>query len=387
VSEFSRDEMKALLEEQIPPCISIYIPSHVKDGQPWQEPIHLKTMLQDAQQRLLAMDVSRADAEQMLAPARALLEDNSFWREPREGLAMFISASPAAFRYYSDNSIAVEFEPTLVVGNQFHFTPLLPLLTGDGVFYVLALDQNHVGLLKCTRDTFEPVEVPNLPENVNAALGQEIPGRWVQGRPMNVAGGEQTGVFGGFDPSEYDKDKVIRFCHAVANALHTYLSNKHEPLIVAGQGYLHPIYRSANDYAHLLDEGITVDADSLKADELHSMAWKIVEPYFHAELSGAIDRFGQYSNTQQVSNKLSDILAAAHYGRVATLFVAEGEHQYGKFDPNTSHLEVHKESRPDNVDLVDEAATHTVVNGGVVYVVPKETMPDRQTGVAAIYRY
>jgi len=379
--------MKALLEEQIPPCISIYVPSHIKDGQRWQEPIHLKTMLQDAQQRLLAMDVSRADAEQMLAPALALLEDEAFWREPREGLAMFISASPDAFRHYSDNSIAIEFDPTLVVGNQFHFTPLLPLLTGDGIFYVLSLDQNHVGFLRCTRDTVEPVEVPNLPQNLGAALGEEIPEREIQGRPQNARGGEQTAVFGGFDPGIYDKERITRFCRAVDHGLHNFLADKHEPLILAGQAYLHPIYHSANSYAHLLEEGITTDTDSLPAEEQHKMAWKIVEPYFHTELSGAVDRFGQYSNTQQVSNKLSDILAAAHYGRVATLFVAEGEHQYGKFDPNTSHLEVHKESRPDNVDLVDEAATHTVVNGGVVYVMPKETMPDHQTGVAAIYRY
>jgi hypothetical protein len=385
--EFSREELKALMQEEIPPCVSIYIPSTQREGQLWQEPILLKNALQEAEQRLLVMDISRSDVDAMLAPARELLNDGGFWAVPHEGLALFMSISPAAYRYYTDDSIAIEFEPAVVVGNHFYVTPLLPLLTGDGQFYVLALSQNHVGLLKGTRDTINPVSTPGMPGNIREALGQEIPEREIQGRPMNVAGGEQTGVFGGFDPGDYEKDKVQRFCRAVASRLRPFLADQHAPLIIAGQDYLHPIYRDANTYPYLLEEGITVNADTLTAEELHKSAWAVVEPHFRKEAEDAIGRYRQYSNTEQVSSKLADIIPAAHFGRVATLFVAEGKHEYGMFDPDTMRLEVHRESRPDNVDLVNEAATQTVLNGGVVYVIPEEHMPAHHAEIAAIYRY
>jgi hypothetical protein len=387
VPEFSREELKALVQEEIPPCVSIYVPSTLREGQLWQEPIYLKNALQEAEQRMLAMDMRRPDVEAMLAPARGLLNDGSFWAIPHQGLALFVSMSPSAYRYYTDDSIAIEFEPTVVVGNHFYVTPLLPLLTGDGQFYVLALSQNHVGLLKGTRDTIQPVSTSGVPENIHEALGEEIPEREIQGRPMNVAGGEQTGVFGGFDPGDYEKDRVQRFCRTIANRLRAFLADQHAPLVIAGQDYLHPIYREANTYPHLLEKGITVNADTLTAEELHKSAWAIVEPYFHKEMEDAIERYRQYSNTEQVSSKLADIIPAAHFGRVATLFVAEGKHQYGMFDPDTMRLEVHRESHFDNVDLIDEAATQTVLNGGVVYIIREANMPARHAEIAAIYRY
>src|SRR5258706_9467379 len=145
--EFSREELKALVQEEIPPCVSIYIPSTLWEGQLWQEPILLKNALQEAEQRLLVMDMRRPDIEAMLAPAREMLNAGRFWVVPHEGLALFMSMSPSAYRYYTDDSIAIQFLPTVVVGSHFYVTPLLPLLAGAGQFYVLALSQNHVGLL------------------------------------------------------------------------------------------------------------------------------------------------------------------------------------------------------------------------------------------------
>jgi hypothetical protein len=39
----------------------------------------------------------------------------------------------------------------VVVTDRFHIKPLLPLLSGDGRFYVLALSQSEVRLLQGTR--------------------------------------------------------------------------------------------------------------------------------------------------------------------------------------------------------------------------------------------
>lgn len=47
-----------------------------------------------------------------------------------------------------------------MVDDRFHVTPLLPLLAGDGHFFVLALSQNQIGLLEGTRDRWRRSTCP-----------------------------------------------------------------------------------------------------------------------------------------------------------------------------------------------------------------------------------
>ncbi len=132
MSEFSREELKALVEEQIPPCVSIYMPTYQQEGQLRQDESRFRNLLREAEDRLLETDIDREGAEQILEPARQLLNDRDFWDERREGVALFLSASPDAFRLYSDNSTAIQFDDMVRVANRFYVKPLLPLLTDDG---------------------------------------------------------------------------------------------------------------------------------------------------------------------------------------------------------------------------------------------------------------
>ena len=51
--------------------------------------------------------------------------------------------------------------------------PLLPLLQTDEAFFVLALSQKAVRLLKATQHEVAEVDVPHMPENMSDALGYE----------------------------------------------------------------------------------------------------------------------------------------------------------------------------------------------------------------------
>jgi hypothetical protein len=387
MAEFSREELRNLIDEQIPPCVSIYMPYDQPGTMTPLNSIRFKTLLHNAEEQLKALNTDKKDIEAILAPGDALLGDQVYWQEQREGLAVFMSASPSAFRYYPDNSVAIRFPEKEIVANQFHFKPLLPLLFGDGDFFVLALSRQHVGLLKATRDTIHPVELQRVPHNMGEALGVEIPPPEIQGRPMNVGGGEQTGVFGGYDPGEYEKDRILRYFREVDHDLHRVIGDQSAPLVLAGQEYLHPLYREVNTYSHLMDEGIRIDSERLPAAELHKLAWSLIEPGILKKREDAVNRYRQLAAKGLSSNKLADILAAAHFARVDILFVESGKEQFGSYDPGTDRLEVHAESRSGDSDLLDEAATHTVLNGGTVYMLPLEEMPDPIGEVNAIFRY
>ena len=387
MADFTRDELKALVAQSVPPCISLYTPLDHKGAVAYRNAVHLKELLQKAEKQLLAMNVKHTDADAILAPGRDFLDDKSFWDQQHEGLAVFMSAKPGSFRYYTDDSLAIKFVETAIVANRFYTKPLLPLFIGDAPFFVLTLSKEHVGLLRGTRDTIRAIAIPGVPHDIDEALGEEIPEREIQGRPMNMAGGQQVGVFGGFDPERYYKDRVLRYFRVVNASLHKMLANERAPLILAGMEYLHPLYREANTYPFLLDEGIMINAEDLPAKELHEKAWPIIEPAFQRDREAAVDRYRQLANTEQASHKLADILPAAHFARVATLFVADGQAQFGTFDPDTNKLEAHKEQQPGDDDLLDMAATDTVLNGGTVYIVPPDQMPDQRSAIAAVFRY
>jgi hypothetical protein len=49
-------------------------------------------------------------------------------------------------------------------------------------------------------------------------------------------------------------------------------------------------------------------------------------------------------------------------------------------------VDLHPEPEPDDEDMLDFAAIHTLLNGGTVYAVEPEKVPD-EAPAAAIFRY
>ena len=88
-----------------------------------------------------------------------------------------------------------------------------------------------------------------------------------------------------------EKDNILRYFRKVNGALQELLKNQRSPLVLAGVEYLFPIYKEANNYPQLLDEGITGNPDELKAEELHEQAWKIVQPYFEQAQQEVVNRY------------------------------------------------------------------------------------------------
>jgi hypothetical protein len=68
------------------------------------------------------------------------------------------------------------------------------------------------------------------------------------------------------------------------------------------------------------------------------------------------------------------------------LFVAVGVQQWGIFNPGSNIVDLHSEAELGDEDLLDAAAVHTVLNGGTVYAVEPNQVPDG-VQIAAIFRF
>ena len=99
-----------------------------------------------------------------------------------------------------------------------------------------------------------------------------------------------------------------------------------------------------------------------------------------------IDKFNQLADTDEASSQIEQIVSAAVTGQVDTLFVAKNARDWGEFDPQSNKVTLHSEAKEESTDLVDLAATKTYLQGGKVYILELQEMPDN-TAMSAIFRY
>jgi hypothetical protein len=375
----SRAELEQLIEEPEGLCVSIFLPTHRAGAQTQQDPIRFKNLLREAEAQLLAKGLRAPETEELLRPVRELLDDSVFWRHQSDGLAVFLSAG--VFRYYR---LPLNFEGLVVVADRYYLKPLLPLLTGDGQFYVLALSQNEVRLLRATRHSVSEVELEDVPESLADTLRYDDQEKQLQFHTGTAGGrGGRAAIFHGHEPDD-PKDDILRYFRQIDRGVQELLKGSQAPLVLAGVDYLLPIYREVSRYPHTIDEGVTGNPENLRPEELHERAWDAVRTRFSEAQRNAAARYRQLAGTGQTSRDVREIVAAAYYGRVETLFAASSAQQWGVFDPDTGQVDLHE--GPDGADLLEFAAIQTVLHHGTVYVTTPEYMPADADAVS-IFRY
>jgi hypothetical protein len=380
LDHFSRDDLQTLGQDQKGSCISIYLPIQRNTPQMNENRIRFKNLLREADKRL--KEFGHPGEQSMLEEPQKLVDDKLFWQDQCDGLALFLS--PGFFRFYC---APITFDEMVVVSNRFHIKPLLPFLTDDTRFYVLALSQNRVRLLQCTRHSFTEIELEGVPESREEALRYDEPEHQQQLHTGTAPrGGRGPAVFHSQGASVDNKDLILRFFQQVDRGLQKHLSRERAPLVLAGVDYLFPIYREANTYPHILEQGIPGNPDEVRSEELHQQAWEIVQPVLEKTVDNAAAQYDGLVGTGRSSNDVREVVQAAYYGRVDSLFVALGVHLWGSFDPNSDKVVIDREHKPGNEDLLDLSAVHTLLKGGTVYAVDADKVPDDGL-MAAIYRY
>jgi hypothetical protein len=376
VDVLSRDDLELLVRQPRSPCVSLYMPTHRSGPETQQDPVRLKNLIRRAEERLVAAEIRRRDASEVLQPARELIEDEAFWRHQSEGLALFLRAGWS--RWYR---LPLSFEEMVVVSDRFYVSALLPLLTGDGRFFVLALSENEARLLAGTRSAVHVVNVPGMPAGVRDALRYDDPQREVGSHAAERGGpGARVVVHGQGIGAEVQKERLGRYLHAVDGAVRRSLREQQAPLVLAGVGYVRAMYRDINTYPRLLEAGINGSPDRTSSEELHARAWALVEPVFERDRDGAAAAYREALGTGRASASLEDVLTAAEAGRISVLFVPAGAHASAGVSSADEGQEL------GGGDPIEQAVVGTILNAGTVYAIPDHEMPDRAP-VAALFRY
>ncbi|MDX9800470.1 MAG: hypothetical protein RBT69_03935 [Spirochaetia bacterium] len=379
---FTTENLREIIAKRSGWCISLFMPTHRAGRETEQNSIRFKNLLRDAEERLLAKEQDPLKVEEMLKEPRSLLQNREFWQHQSDGLALFFSGD-----HFNLFRLPVEFTEMVVVSSRFHVKPLLPVLTSDGTFHILAISQNQLRLLEGTRRTVDEIELGDTPETLFESLPESWPKKKLQfhiGTPSG--GGSRSAKSHGHDTGSDTKQRLRKWFRMIDKAVVDLLAETRSPLVLAGVESLFPLYKEVNTYPHLVDEGIPGNPDEMKSEELHPMAWAIVEPIFAKEREAGLERYRQLAGTGKTTVDVSEAILAAHHGQIDILFVALGVQVWGRFDPGNGKVHLHETRQPGDEDLLDFAAIRTIIKGGAVFAVSQDLVPDKALA-AAVLRY
>jgi hypothetical protein len=379
-------DLKGLLGSQ-GPCISVYMPLSTastagQNPRAKQNDLHWKECIRSAEEL----------ADRHGAQARELLGSIANWSavlagEEPQGRSVAVFRSPDVFCV---TWLDEEVSDRVVIGPQFYIRPLVAQLTKPRTFYLLALSQKDVRLLRCTTNSSDEVPLPpTTKNNFEAWMNQAKPDHNDRNNASVGPGGGSNGRVGALAPWGADREArdeyLSHFFKQVDRGVQEVLRGHNEPLVIAGVEYELPLYREVNTYPHMLQEAVQGAPNSLKSGEMHARALEAIEREYDREIEEQLAEWNHKVGAN-ASSRLKEVVTAAHDGRVLTLLVSDSHETTGVFD-EASHRVVGRETgTADDQDLINNAVVETVLHAGKVLVVPHNRMPNG-AALAAIFRF
>ena len=386
MKEVTKKVIEKLIEENDDLCISIYMPTRADASSEVKKmPIQLKNLLSNVKKELEENHgIDTREIDKLLKPATDLIRDRIFWQNQKEGLAIFIN--PKQFHYFR---LPGELPVKATVSQYFNIIPLLPEAMFNNLYYLLALSRNKNRIFRCTKGSVVKVDIEGVPESLQDILQYDDSEKTLQYHSHSNG----KAIFHGQGVVDDDKkEELLQYLRQIDQGLTRYLNQKDQkqkfPLVVMCVKELFPLYKEINTYAYLLQNHIEGNPDEATPDSISKSAWNVVSDYFQNEFEDISRIYHDMKGTGKTSIQLEDIISASYFSRVENLLIKKNVSQSGKFDAeeNKVHLADEGNGQYGQYDLYNLAAIKTISNGGQVYVLEEEQMPDGED-VIAIYRF
>jgi hypothetical protein len=356
--------------------VSLFMPTSRQAGRGGRNRIRLKNLTRHAEHALAGQGLPPNRIDALLEPARQVLDRVLPRADLSDGLAVFLG--PDGGRHMR---VPVRLPEAVTVGDRFVVSPLLPMLTASGHFYVLALDQDEIRLLRGDRFGMAEVALDGL----SLAVWVTLPRRRPQGHAFATdrgGAGNRAGYHG--EEPHTTTTMVAQHFHRVDQALREVLGGDDVPLVLAGVRAMQAVYRQVNTYPHLVADGVDGSPRGLTSKDFHRCAWPIVEPVLRSAEIRAAAAYREKAGTGRTCHESGEVLSAAEQGRIETLFLCTDAAGGQRRSPGGGLLRPAAE--PDTAQHVEFAAVATLRHGGDVFAVPRRRMPDA-TQIAAVLRY
>lgn len=359
------ERLTELFADRAGPCVSIYMPTERQFSGSQKDAAHYRQLV-DRAATALGGELPADQSDALLAPLRELAANERFWEHTLDGLAVL--RAPDYFKVYKLQRTVPE---RAIVADSFHTKPLLRIAQSADRFHVLAISRDKARLYQGDRYGLDEVHTdPQYPRSALEAFGE-----------ADWDGQEYTQGSNEIDQA------AQRYFRAVDRAIADNYSKPYGlPLILSGLPQNQTAFRAVSHNPAIVEQGISINADSLSADELRARAWEIMGPRYAQKLAALVEDYGTMKARDLATDELSDIAMAVMGGRVRVLLVEDERIIAGRIDAATGRIVGGDIADAHTDDLLDDLAEATLRMGGDVVVVEQDGMPTN-TGAAAIFRF
>ncbi|MGB5238258.1 MAG: hypothetical protein WBN59_11555 [Flavobacteriaceae bacterium] len=380
---YKRFEELARFQE--PYCVSIYLPMY-KTGKEQNQglgPAQLRSALEQAERHLNSLGMPAMEVEAYVSPVKDLIADLGFWRYPSEGLAIFLDRHNGL----SLNKLPLGFSPLVYVADHFYIVPLLPLFEFDNRIFLLQLSQDYVKLFQGDPYQMEEVHISDMiPGQLEETVGFDYKQKMLQFRTGHATHG--AGSFHGHgEGKDDDRKEVLSFLRKIEKSIKKTLQAENIPLVLGCVDELYPLYKQVNTYSQLYPEHISGDPETKDKNQWAIEIRNLILNKNKASKKAYCDEYDEFIHTPKTSHQISEIIPAAVSGKIELLFLKKGAMVYGTFNIKNNCVILDSEKTPKNRCLVNFAAVNTILQGGNIYSMENEMMPEENRPLNALYRY
>ena len=357
-------QLDELMAVQGYPCLTITLPTHRSFPDNKQDPIRVRNLVTDAQNRLL-----KEFSKRELAPLLERLDDlvsHIDYNYTLDGLVLAVNREMA--RQYA---LPFALDERVVVDDTFFTRDLVRAFNRTPRYWVLALSERSTRLFAATREHFEEITTAGFPmRQVGPGADAPLPG----GLGINTSG--------------YRDDRHRQFFRSVDRAYGSFTGDEALPLGLVGIERHQSSFLEVSSHAESVIARTFGNYDHLTAHDLGRVVWPTVSEGFKARRLEVLHQLGNAVGQHRAASTLSEVWYQARLGRGDLLLVEDGYHQPARVnDRGLLDLRVHDATAPDVLDdAVDEVITAVLTKSGrVVFVEDGELAIHHR--IALILRY
>ncbi|QVL52310.1 MAG: hypothetical protein KFB97_12855 [Cyanobium sp. M30B3] len=384
MSNLEKDMAAGILNNGIPPCFSLYQPTHRHRPENQQDQIRFGNLMKALEESALQRH-PRSEIAPILDSFHALAKNHDFWNNTLDGLAVLASAD--IFRVYKLHRPVAEMAE---VAESFHLKPLLRILQTADRYHVLGVSRTEIRLFEGNRDVLDEIEPPDgIPRTMVEALGAEITEPHQTVASYGGVGVGRSAMHHGHGGRETEVDlDTERFFRAVDRAvLEEYSQPSRLPMLLAALPEHHHLFQRVSHNPFLRREGIGFyPPDEPGNDTLRRRAWNLIEPLFHTRVAAMVEDYGSARSEGLANHNLHQVANAIREGRVARLLIEAQREIPGRINRAMGGIELGEAGDPQMGDLLDELGQEALAMGAEVVVLAANQMPS-SSGLAAVYRH
>jgi hypothetical protein len=364
----TRADIDRLIDHRGTPAVSLYLRTTPRTQDAQADRITLKNLLRDALAQADAAGASVRDRRAIEAAVEAVIDDDGFWAEQANSLAIF--ATPSRLRSFR---LPNRLENLVEVSDRFHLKPLLRAVTFPHDAFVLAIGMGGVRLIEVSADLPpHEVKVPGLPRDAAHAASQ----RSHLAKRGDMVGGEAGS----------ENALLTRYARAVDQALRPVLAGHERPLIVAAVEPMASVFQGVCTYPHLTDAVLPGSADHTPDHELAAASRNVLDSLYAAEITALRGVFARRASQGRATGDVALAARAATFGAIETLLVDMDADLPGTVGDEDGAVSFEAAADGRNYSITDEIARRALRSGARIIAARRDDIPSGGE-VAAILRY